>query len=243
MHAYDACEISRNHADGEETSNFEGMDHKEKYKAGKTDFSKIKEKRRDEEVELRKHRRNRYIDAKRLRLDETDGEEVEEYTQAQVYLVAKAIQKHGSDRLDQLKRLKRMFAQGSALIDAFLSVDNTMRALVGLLSGHDPALQLQAAWCITNMSASIHDHCILVLQSAAPYLVTYLSGQNAALQDQCCWALGNLAGDGPECRDRLVAQGAIKPLINLLKVHVACSFSCFFCDHPLCMRLGVFETR
>lgn len=38
------------------------------------------------------------------------------------------------------------------------------------------------------------------------------------IQDQCCWALGNLAGDGPECRDTLLAQGALQPMVNLLEV-------------------------
>ncbi|XP_038059613.1 importin subunit alpha-3-like [Patiria miniata] len=194
------------------------MDHKDKYKKGKPNVSKTKEKRRDEEVGLRKRRRDKFVDAKRLRLDSATFDDTEEHTKEQVIEVAKAIQKRGSaGRHDQLKQLKRMFAQGSALIDAFLGVDNALHALVGLLSGRDPTLQLEASWCITNLSASVHEHCMVVLQSAAPYLVTYLSGQNAALQDQCCWALGNLAGDGPECRDRLVDQGAVKPLINLLK--------------------------
>ena len=53
---------------------------------------------------------------------------------------------------------------------------------MGLLSGKDPALQLQAACCITNFSASDYKHCMMALQHAAPYLVTYLGGQNAVLQ-------------------------------------------------------------
>ena len=38
------------------------------------------------------------------------------------------------------------------------------------------------------------------------------------LQEQCAWALGNIAGDGEECRDLLISQGVIDPLIKLLKV-------------------------
>jgi len=37
-------------------------------------------------------------------------------------------------------------------------------------------------------------------------------------QDQCAWAIGNLAGGGDACREMLCAQGAVVPLVNLLKV-------------------------
>ena len=62
------------------------------------------------------------------------------------------------------------------------SIDNSLRCLVGLLTGSNPAVQLEAAWCITNISASTHKHCMLILKYAAPYLVTYISGQSAAMQ-------------------------------------------------------------
>ena len=30
------------------------------------------------------------------------------------------------------------------------------------------------------------------------------------------WALGNVAGDSPKCRDHVLAQGALQPLLMLL---------------------------
>ena len=30
------------------------------------------------------------------------------------------------------------------------------------------------------------------------------------------WALGNIAGDSPQCRDYVLQQGALRPLLNLL---------------------------
>jgi hypothetical protein len=97
-------------------------------------------------------------------------------------------------------------------------VDNALQALIGLLTGHDSDLQLEAAWCITNISAGMHEHASLVLRLAAPYLITYLSSGNSLMQDQCAWALGNVAGDSAECRDTLKKQGVVEPLISLLKV-------------------------
>ncbi|XP_072024541.1 uncharacterized protein [Amphiura filiformis] len=194
------------------------MSRKEQYKHGASGTSNIRERCRGQEVGIRKQRREKLLNSKRVRLEEV-AEELEEveYTVEQVKQTSKALQVHSNDRLSLLKTLKKMFAQGSGLVEAFLSVDNSLRCLVGLLSGTDPALQLEAAWCVTNLSASIHEHCLLALKHAAPYLITYLSGQNAVLQDQCCWALGNIAGDGPECRDTLLTQGALQPMVNLLE--------------------------
>ena len=61
-------------------------------------------------------------------------------------------------------------------------VEDSMRCIVGLLTGNDCELQQEAAWCLTNISAGTHDHALLVAKAAAPYLVTFLSGSNQLLQ-------------------------------------------------------------
>merc|ERR1712002_322578 len=78
-------------------------------------------------------------------------------------------------------------------------------------------LQLEAAWCLTNMSAGIHDNAKAVLQQASPYLITYMEcTNNPLLQDQCAWALGNIAGDCCECLDALIIRGVVPILVSLL---------------------------
>jgi len=62
------------------------------------------------------------------------------------------------------------------------SVDNSLACLVGLLSGLDPNLQLDAAWCLTNMAAGTDEHALVVIKHAGAYLVTYLSSGNIPLQ-------------------------------------------------------------
>ena len=57
-----------------------------------------------------------------------------------------------------------------------------MAALVGLLTGSDATLQLEAAWCLTNIAAGLESHESTVLTQAGPYLVTYLASGNAPLQ-------------------------------------------------------------
>ena len=66
--------------------------------------------------------------------------------------------------------------------DGYGSVDNSMACLVGLLTGVDPEVQLEAAWCITNMAAGTDSHAAVVIKQAGPYLVTYLSSGNTPLQ-------------------------------------------------------------
>jgi hypothetical protein len=53
---------------------------------------------------------------------------------------------------------------------------------------------------------------------AAPYLITFiLPGPSVALQEQACWVLGNVAADGPELRSALMANGALPPLVRILR--------------------------
>lgn len=57
-----------------------------------------------------------------------------------------------------------------------------MNCLVGLFTGSDTELQLEAAWCLTNIAAGVDNHAMLVLRQAGPYLVTYLGNGSPQLQ-------------------------------------------------------------
>ena len=57
-----------------------------------------------------------------------------------------------------------------------------MACLVGLLSGLEPSLQLDAAWCLTNMAAGTDEQALVIIKHASAYLVTYLSSGNTPLQ-------------------------------------------------------------
>lgn len=96
-------------------------------------------------------------------------------------------------------------------------VENSLQCIVGLLTGSDETLQLEAAWCLTNISAGTSDHAMAVANTAAPYLINFLTSGNPWLQDQCAWALGNLAGDSPECRNVLYTQGIVLPIVKLMQ--------------------------
>ena len=92
-------------------------------------------------------------------------------------------------------------------------------------------LQVEAAWCLTNLAASTHKHAVQIAKICGAYLITYLQSSNVILQDLCAWTVGNLAGDCEECRCIVIDQGAVHSLVKLLKVIVI--FVCLSLLFPL----------
>ncbi|RZC89128.1 hypothetical protein C5167_030818 [Papaver somniferum] len=92
---------------------------------------------------------------------------------------------------------------------------------VGFLSRNDlPQLQFEAAWALTNIAAGTSEHTQVVIQhSAVPKLVQLLSSGNADVREQALWALGNVAGDSPGCRNYVLSQGALVPLLSQFSKH------------------------
>ena len=62
------------------------------------------------------------------------------------------------------------------------SVDKALASLVGLLSGGDAELQLQAVWCLTNLATGTEEQALAIVKDAGAYLATLLTGGNAPLE-------------------------------------------------------------
>lgn len=60
-------------------------------------------------------------------------------------------------------------------------LENSMYVLVGQLSGHNAQCQLEAVWCLYELSSSSHPGVGQSCLSATPYLLTYLSSPSAKL--------------------------------------------------------------
>ncbi|ESO08615.1 hypothetical protein HELRODRAFT_185404 [Helobdella robusta] len=180
----------------------------------------LRNKKRDEKNVLRKDKREKVLLRKRTRHGVSESSEYE-ITTDQIKDLTNKLMTKKEDKVLYLKLLRSGFAQGTALIDAFLQVDNAMPCLISLLTGSDAEVQLMATWCLTNISAGTEQHAMTVARHASSYLITYLSSPSAPLQDQCAWTLGNLAGEGEEERKLLMQQGVVAALVPLLKS--ACS--------------------
>lgn len=89
--------------------------------------------------------------------------------------------------------------------------------LVRLLDSKNIRLQVEAAWAITNIASGTSEHVSAIINSkAVPSLIRLLHIDNQELQDQCIWALGNITGDSPECRDDVLRQGILIPLLTIM---------------------------
>ncbi|CAA0822381.1 Importin subunit alpha-2 [Striga hermonthica] len=96
--------------------------------------------------------------------------------------------------------------------------------LVEFLSRNDyPELQCEAACVLKTMAAGTSENTKIVVDSGAvPVFVKLL--QSSELYEQAAWALGNIAGDCHGCRDVVLNNGALQPLLTLLKEHTDFSF-------------------
>lgn len=89
----------------------------------------------------------------------------------------------------------------------------------------DDRLKSDILWCLANIATGDHEQTRAILP-LIPVLLQLISVCNNTLQEQICWVIANIAGDSDEYRQVLVANGACKPLNDIL-FHVSLS------DHTL----------
>ncbi|KAH8336153.1 hypothetical protein KR074_004233, partial [Drosophila pseudoananassae] len=88
-----------------------------------------------------------------------------------------------------------------------------------LKRNHNPKLQLEAAWTLTNITSGNTEQTMAVVNSGAvPCLMALLRSESTEVVEQAIWVLSNISGDGPECRDLLNGLNIIDHIMPLLEV-------------------------
>jgi hypothetical protein len=91
--------------------------------------------------------------------------------------------------------------------------------LVTFVHSHEnTAIQLDAAWSLTNIASGSSLQTRAVIEAGAvPVFVEALSKGNTNVIEQVVWALGNIAGDGPDCRDYVIQCKALPPMLGIIR--------------------------
>ncbi|KAG9346704.1 hypothetical protein JZ751_007018 [Albula glossodonta] len=153
-----------------------------KLRRDNSNFEEFKFKRREQERVLRQARRDQQLVSKR-HLQENEEEEGAMDTAAsvmskeQIMELFRRVHHGGEEKVNYLQTLRKALRVPEMQL-IFIKLENSMQVLVGLLSGSHAQCQLEAAYCLLELSHSSHPAAGPACLPATPYLLTYLSGQS-----------------------------------------------------------------
>jgi len=123
-----------------------------------------------------------------------------------------------TQQLEAVVQLRKLLSiEKNPPIEQILAT-NVLPQLIQLLGSTNSKMQFEAAWAITNIASGTSEQTQKVVQAGGVQAFIYLLGSpDAELREQAVWALGNIAGDSAQCRDYVLQNNILTPLLQILE--------------------------
>lgn len=211
------------------TENVDQKGRSQQFKNKGKDAEEMRRRRTEVTIELRKNKREQHV-LKRRNVpaqDSTDSDEIEKLpNQSLKTIVENAASEEPNVQLSAVQAARKLLSSDrNPPIDDLIS-SGILPILVNCLLKDDlPSLQFEAAWALTNIASGTSRQTQAVVNAGAvPLFLRLLSSPHQNVCEQAVWALGNIIGDGPECRDYVIKEGAVKPLLAFINPNIPLPF-------------------
>ncbi|XP_023765658.1 importin subunit alpha-1a [Lactuca sativa] len=198
------------------------------------DAEEGRRRREDNMVEIRKNKREENLLKKRQVQPSSQPlstgapiqtATIEKKLESLPSMVAGVYSNDGNMQLEATTQFRKLLSiERSPPIEEVIQSGVVPRFVEFLMREDFPQLQFEAAWALTNIASGTSENTKVVIDhGAVPIFVKLLASPSDDVREQAVWALGNIAGDSPKCRDLVLGQGALMPLLAQLNEHAKLS--------------------